>query len=46
LKININIKTTCFGHEWPKHVALILILIFKNIHTLYHMSCVIDYRPT
>jgi len=22
------------GHEWPKHVVLILILIFKNIHPL------------
>ena len=34
------------GHEWPKHVVLILILIFKNVHPLYHTSCVIDYPPT
>ena len=33
-------------YEWPKHVVLILILIFKNIHPLYHTSCVIDYPPT
>jgi len=32
------------GHEWPKHV--VLILIFKNIHPLYHTSCVTDYPPT
>jgi hypothetical protein len=34
------------GHEFPKHVVLILILIFKNMHPLYHTSCVIDYPPT
>jgi len=34
------------GHEWPKHVVLILILIFKDTHPLYHMSCVIDYPST
>jgi len=34
------------GHEWPKHVVLILTLIFKNIHPLYHTSCVTDYPPT
>jgi len=34
------------GHEWPKHIVLILILIFKDIHPLYHTGCVIDYPPT
>ena len=33
------------GHEWSKHVVLILILIFKNIHPSYHTSCVIDCPP-
>jgi len=32
------------GHEWPKHVVLILIL--KNIHPLYRTNCVIDYPST
>jgi len=34
------------GHEWPKHVVLTLILIFKNIHPLYHTSRGIDDPPT
>jgi len=29
-------------HEWSKRVVLILILIFKAIHPLYHTRCVID----
>jgi hypothetical protein len=34
------------GHECPKHVVLIITLIFKNIHALYHTICVIDYPLT
>jgi len=34
------------GHEWPKHVVLILILAFKYICPLYHTICVTDYSPT
>jgi len=33
------------GHEWPKHVVLILILIFKNIHPLYHTAVLLTAFP-
>jgi hypothetical protein len=33
------------GHEWPKHVVLILVSIFKNIHPLYDKIVLLTTLP-